>query len=108
MDTAAFVIALIAFLAVGYWYFENEAKKAGGSTGLLALRLDGGEAEKTGEADGEAMAEESRYRARTRIAPMRADRLSKAPDAGTYRRKDADAPSYGKRARYGDATLEDL
>jgi hypothetical protein len=110
MDTAAFVIALIAFLAVGYWYCKNEAKSAGGGIGLFALRLFGAAAADPSEAgpETEAAGEGPRYRTRTRVAPVRSDRLRTAPDVETYRGKDVKAPSYKKRARYGDAPLEDL
>lgn len=108
MDTLAFVIALLAFLAVGWWYFENEEKKAGGGFGAMALRLPGDAAADDAKVGEEAASDGPRYRARTRVAPVRAERMRAAPDVEAYRAKDAEAPAYKKRQRFGETPLEDL
>lgn len=38
MDTAAFIVALLVIVAVGYWYVENELKASDGAHGLFAVR----------------------------------------------------------------------
>lgn len=81
MDTAAFIIALLVFVVVGFWYVENEMKGSDGAHGLLAVRA----AEKPKGsvrpryADG---AEAQRYRARV------AEAATAAGGAPKYRRKE--------------------
>lgn len=88
MDTAAFILALLVFVVIGFWYVENEMKRSDGAHGLLAIRA----AEKprrirvpryTGGAEAQ------RYRARGAEAGSgKADLAEDAPPAAKYRRKE--------------------
>lgn len=88
MDTVAFILALLTFLAVGFWYVENEMKASDGAHGLFAVR----QVEKPRKARAAryaAGADAQRYRPREKpgAAPaVAADDLP--PAAPKYRRKE--------------------
>ncbi len=93
MDTAAFILALLVFLAVGFWYVENEMKASDGAHGLFAVR----QAEKPRKSRLPRFAAEAagqRYRAREKVGP---EPLSGADEAAT-----AQAPKYRRKERAWD------
>ena len=89
MDTAAFLLTLLVFAAIGFWYVENEMKQSDGAHGLFAVR----QAERPRKTRLPRFAESSearRYRPREAAPPSPAvakNALSPA-DAPKYRRKD--------------------
>ncbi len=90
MDTAAFILALLVFVVIGFWYVENEMKRSDGAHGLLAIRA----AEKPRRvrvpryAEGD---EAQRYRPRGAgavSAPETDAGPEAAPQTAKYRRKE--------------------
>ncbi|MFN3958449.1 MAG: hypothetical protein ACK4NP_00890 [Parvularculaceae bacterium] len=100
MDTLAFIVALLVFVAVGFWYVENEMKRSDGAQGLFAVRA----AEKPKRvrvpryAEG---AEALRYRPRGAAAEAAAETsiAGPAPAAARYRRKER---AWDRAAKAGD------
>jgi len=88
MDTAAYIVTLLVFVAVGFWYVENELKKSDGAHGMFAVR----QAEKPRKARRQRYAEggdANRYRARTHPeAPAKDASGAGAGEAARYRRKE--------------------
>jgi hypothetical protein len=89
MDTAAFIVGLITFLAIGYWYVENEVKASDGAHGLFAVR----QAEKprnsrTIRYAGAAEAQRYRPREAAAAAPVLDDDGLTPSSAPKYRRKE--------------------
>jgi hypothetical protein len=98
MDTAAFILALLTFLAVGFWYVENEMKASDGAHGLFAVR----QAEKPRKARAARYAADTqRYRPRGAGSP--------APAVANDDLAPAEAPKYRRKERAWDraAKLDD-
>lgn len=90
MDTAAFIVTLFVFVAVGFWYVENELKQSDGAHGMFAVR----QAEKPRKArrlryaDG---GDANRFRPRAQPeAPAKGASVAgaNAGEAARYRRKE--------------------
>ncbi|MDZ7629558.1 MAG: hypothetical protein U5J99_14250 [Parvularculaceae bacterium] len=99
MDTAAFIVALLVIVAVGYWYIENELRKSDGAYGLFAVR----QAEKPRKAKPARFSEgAARYRARGSAAADDAPATDSTapPPAQKYRAKER---AWDRAARLGDA-----
>lgn len=85
MDTAAFIVVLLTFLAVLFWYVESEMKGSDGAHGLFAVR----QAEKPRKARAARHAGGApRYRPRAEPAPAAADGGIADGAAPKYRRKE--------------------
>lgn len=85
MDTAAFIVALLTFLAVGFWYVENEMKASDGAHGLFAVR----QAEKPRRPRAANSPDAVRYRPRGAPTPEAAANDDRAAgEAPKYRRKE--------------------
>jgi hypothetical protein len=97
MDTAAFILALLTFLAVGFWYVENEMKASDGAHGLFAVR----QAEKPRKARTARYADDAqRYRPRGAAAPAVANDDLAPAEAPKYRRKER---AWDRAAKLDDA-----
>lgn len=97
MDTAAYIVSLAVFVAIAFWYLENEMKKSDGAHGLFAVR-QAEKARKPRQPRGAGGADAARYRARDRgetgvTTPPPAAAAAKADPAA------ADAPRYRPKER---------
>jgi hypothetical protein len=89
MDTAAFIVALLVFLVIGFWYVENEIRASDGAHGLFAVRA-AEKPRKTRGARYAGSAEAARYHKRQQgtAASALADDDALAAATPKYRRKD--------------------
>jgi hypothetical protein len=89
MGGLVFIAALGVGVVVMVWYFVNEARGAGGTLGLFALRDGEGPADLKEDA-----AEAARYRVRPRLTPERRAGLHAPAAQKAYRLKEAPRPSW--------------